>query len=135
MENLTFDEARRAVDAALALAQDKYAGRPLTVAVCDRGGVLLAFARMDGTKAFKAALTQRKAYTAAQFGIPTAKLLARLQNENLALSYFADDGFSPLPGGVPVLRGEAVIGAVAVGGISVAEDVEAAELIVATLSS
>lgn len=134
MENLTFEQAHRAVNTALALSQEKYAGRPLTVAVCDRSGVLLAYARMDGTKAFTATLTQRKAYTAAQFGIPTAKLLERLQRENLALSYFADDNFSPLPGGIPVLRGQAVIGAVAVGGISVAEDVEAAELIVSALS-
>ncbi|PWC17531.1 heme-binding protein [Brenneria roseae subsp. roseae] len=135
MENLTFEEAHRAVNHALELAENRYNGRPLTVAVCDRSGTLLAFARMDGTKAFTVTLTQRKAYTAAQFGIPTAALLARLQKEQLELSYFADDGFSPLPGGIPVIRGNTVIGAVAVGGISITEDVEAAESIVDSLSS
>ena len=134
MDNLSFDLAFKAVNYALDLSKNHFGGRPLTVAVCDKNGFLLAFAKMDGAKPLTIELTKRKAYTAAHFGIPTAKFLERLQKENLDVGYFADAQFSPMPGGVPVSSGNNVIGAVAVGGISVAEDVEAAEMIAAHIN-
>ncbi len=134
-DNMTFDMAFRAVNEALELSKTRYGGRPLTVAACDRHGFMLAFARMDGAKLLTIELTMRKAYTAAQFGIPTAKFLERLQNENLEAGYFADAKFSPMPGGVPVMHNGKVIGAVAIGGISVKEDIEAAELLAESLKS
>jgi len=134
MKIMTFDQAFKAVSTAVELSKTKYNNRPLTVAVCDKNGFLLAFARLDGAKLLTIELTKRKAYTAANFGIPTAKFLERLQNEKLEAGFFGDDKFSPMPGGIPVFKDDELIGAVAVGGLSVKEDVEAAELVAASIS-
>ena len=60
----------------------------------------------------------------------------RLQREHLELSWFGDEKFAAMPGGVPIFNEERkLIGALAIGGISAQEDVEAAELLVATLQT
>jgi len=135
MQNLNQRAAQSVVQHTLDLAQDKYAGRALSVAVCDKSGFLLAFARSDEAKLLTIELTQRKAYTAARTGVQTLAFLQRLQQENLNIAYFGDDRFSALPGGIPVYDGDKkLLGAVAVGGISAKEDQEAAEILVAALT-
>jgi uncharacterized protein GlcG (DUF336 family) len=49
-------------------------GAPVSVAVVDPSGELLAFRRMDGAPAFSARLAIAKARTAAAFGRPTADM-------------------------------------------------------------
>ena len=116
MMTLTLQQARRAVDCALDLADTRYAQRPLSVAVCDAHGELLSFARMDNAKLF----------TSSRLGCTTLAFLQRLQNESLDISYFADPRFTALPGGVPILHNGKCVGAVAVGGLSAQEDHDAA---------
>ena len=70
MKTLTLQQARQAVDYALHLAQDVYAQRPLSVAVSDANGDLLAFARMDGAKLLTIELTQRKPAPVAVWAAP-----------------------------------------------------------------
>lgn len=135
MTYLSCEVAHKAINKAFELSRTDYDGRPMTVAVCDKEGFLLAFARMDNVKLMTVELTQRKAYTAARMGQPTHAFLERLHNEKLEASYF-DPKFSPLPGGVPVFdREKRLLGAVAVGGISVREDQEAAEKLAAFLGA
>jgi glc operon protein GlcG len=135
MQNLNQRAAQFLVAQALNLMQEKYAGRALSVAVCDKSGFLLAFARSDEAKLLTIELTQRKAYTAARTGVQTQAFLQRLQQENLNIAYFSDDRFSALPGGIPVYDGDKrLLGAVAIGGISAKEDQEAAEILVAALT-
>lgn len=126
MTRLTLELARRAVDCALTLAETRYAGRPLSVAVCDASGDLISFARMDNAKLLTIELTQRKARTSSRLGCTTQAFLQRLQKEQLDISYFADARFTALPGGVPVLHDGKCLGAVAVGGLSAQEDHDAA---------
>jgi uncharacterized protein GlcG (DUF336 family) len=126
MMTLTLEQARRAVDCALDLADTRYAQRPLSVAVCDAHGELLSFARMDNAKLLTIELTQRKARTSSRLGCTTQAFLQRLQNESLDISYFADPRFTALPGGVPILHNGKCLGAVAVGGLSAQEDHDAA---------
>ena len=135
MQNLNQRAAQFVVGKALDLVQEKYAGRALSVAVCDRNGFLLAFARCDEAKLLTIELTQRKAYTAARTGVQTQAFLQRLQQENLNIAYFGDEQFSALPGGIPVFDADKrLLGAVAIGGISAKEDQEAAEILVAALT-
>ncbi|CNE75276.1 GlcG/HbpS family heme-binding protein [Yersinia frederiksenii] len=127
LTQLTLDTAQQAVSHALNLAKNDYNHRPLSVAVCDQQGFLLAFARMDGAKLLTIELTQRKAYTSCQLGATTDTFLQRLQNEQLDISYFGDARFTALPGGIPLLNAnKQCIGAIAVGGLSAKEDHEAA---------
>ncbi len=127
LTHLTSAIASSAVDQALTLAKTDYQNRPLSVAVCDPQGFLLAFARMDGAKLMTIELTQRKAYTSSRLGSATDAFLQRLQTERLDIGYFGDDRFTALPGGIPLFdAGKRCLGAVAVGGLSAAEDHEAA---------
>lgn len=127
LTKLTLANAQRAVNHALELSETVYQNRPLSVAVCDKQGFLLAFARMDAAKLLTIELTQRKAYTSSRMSCQTDAFLLRLQKEQLDIGYFGDDHFTALPGGIPLLdENKQCIGAVAVGGLSAKEDHEAA---------
>lgn len=135
MTNMTLELAQKAIDKALDLAKNELDGRPLSIAVCDKDGFLVAFAKMDGAKLLTIELTYRKAYTAARMGVPTDSFLARLQNDNLNIAYFGDPKFTAMPGGSPVYgEGKTIIGAVGVGGITVQLDKEIAERAAAAIS-
>src|SRR5258705_10887140 len=77
---LTLLGARVAVDAAIAHAQQL--GVPVCVAVADRGGDMLGFARMDGAPILSTAIAQDKAYTVAAFnGMPTHEWWPVIESE------------------------------------------------------
>jgi uncharacterized protein GlcG (DUF336 family) len=106
----------------IAVARDK--GRemglkPLSVAVLDAGGHLLAFAREDGASPGRFEIAQGKAYGAVMLGMPGSAQMARAESQ----SYFmaaVNGAFGgrviPVPGGVLVMQGDAVVGAVGVTG-------------------
>src|SRR5664280_2176617 len=73
--------------------------RPICVAVCDKYGFLLAFARMDGAPVRSIEISQGKAYTAARMGVNTDAFLERLHRENIPASYFCDARLTGMPGG------------------------------------
>jgi len=108
--------------------------RPVCVSVCDTDGLLIAFNRVLGGHVRSVHLSQAKAYTAARMGVDTEDFLARLQRENLSISYYCDPKMTALPGGV-VLKNAAgkVLGGIGVGGLKGDEDATvaraAAELI------
>jgi uncharacterized protein GlcG (DUF336 family) len=97
--------------------------RPICVAICDRHGFLLSFARMDGAPIRSIALAQGKAYTAARMGVSTEAFLERLHRENLQPGYFCDSMLTGLPGG-SVLKNSAgePIGAAGISGLTARED-------------
>ncbi|OZB18877.1 MAG: glcg protein [Rhodobacterales bacterium 34-62-10] len=106
----------------IAVARDK--GRemglkPLSVAVLDAGGHLLAFAREDGASPGRFEIARGKAYGCLMLGMPGSAILARAEQQPYfvaALNGAYDGKFIPVPGGVLVLQGEAIIGAVGVTG-------------------
>src|SRR5690606_21729835 len=69
---LTMDEARTVLDAALAKAVE--IGQPMNVAVVDAGAHLVAFARQDGAILASIDIATRKARTAALLKMTTAQL-------------------------------------------------------------
>ena len=134
MENLTQSAAQSVLAHALALGMEKYADKGLSVAVCDRNGFLLAFGRTDNARPLSIDLTLRKAYTASRMACTTLAFQQRLQKENLELAYFGDAKFAAMPGGAPVFNDrKQLLGAVAIGGISAQEDVEALDTLIAAL--
>ena len=106
----------------IAVARDK--GRemglkPLSVAVLDAGGHLLAFAREDGASPGRFEIARGKAYGCLMLGMPGSAILARAEQQPYfvaALNGAYDGKFIPVPGGVLVLQGDAIIGAVGVTG-------------------
>jgi len=134
LQNLNQKAAQSVIQHALALGAEKYSGKGLSVAVCDKNGFLLAFARTDNARPLSIELTLRKAYTASRMACTTLAFQQRLQKENLELAYFGDGKFAAMPGGSPVFNADKqLIGAVAIGGISAQEDVEAVDILIGAL--
>jgi len=112
---LTVDGARRLI--ATAEAKAKSDGTAGAIAVVDAGGQLLAFARLDGTFPAAADVATAKARTAALFRKPT-KFFEEVVNQGRTAmtTVAAVTGFTPLQGGVPVVAGGEVVGAIGVSG-------------------
>jgi len=117
---LTLEGARVALDAAVALARERGVGG--AVAVVDTGGHLVAFERLDGTFAAGAQVSLGKARTSALFKKPT-RVFEQIVNEGRT-TMLAIEGFTPLQGGVPLVVGEDVVGAIGVSGASSAQEDE-----------
>lgn len=125
MDNMTLELAKKLEDYAEDLVKKEYGSKPFSVAVCDKDGFLVLFHKLDGAKLLTIALTPNKAYTAVRMGVSTADFLARLQRDNLQISYFADPNFVAMPGGSPIYNeAKQIIGAVGIGGLK--EDGEVA---------
>lgn len=134
MENVTLALAKKIANYAEEIVAKEYGAKPFSVAVCDKDGFLVLFFKQDGAKLLTINLTPNKAYTAARMGVSTADFLARLQRENLNISYFADDKFVGMPGGVPIYNDQQnLIGAVGIGGLK--EDGEVAAKVAAAVNN
>jgi glc operon protein GlcG len=121
---LTLAEARRMIQAAVAKAQELQV--KLSVAVCDTGGNLIAFDRMDGTIVVSATVAQGKAAAAAGFGRPSGALAA---DSPVIQAVIAATGGRMLParGAVPVLKAGEVVGAIGASGATAEQDEQCAE--------
>jgi len=125
LENITLALAKKIGNYAEEIVAKEYGAKPFSVAVCDKDGFTVLFNKLDGAKLLTINLTPNKAYTAARMGVSTADFLLRLQRDNLNISYFADDKFVGMPGGMPIYNDQQqIIGAVGIGGLK--EDGEVA---------
>lgn len=124
---LTLAGAQRVLEAALAHART--IGVAVCVAVTDRSGVLLAFARMDGAPQMSATIAQDKAYTVAAFaGLPTHQWYDMIKDDPPVLAGIVKtDRLIVFGGGVPVTTGGVLAGAVGVSGGSSDQDRAIAE--------
>ena len=100
---LTLDDALRLLDAARAAASE--AGVPMSFAVMDPGGHLLALTRMDGALWITADVAQGKAWTSAAYGAPSDAQKAKMSsmpNFSTSITAMTHGRFTPQTGGVPV---------------------------------
>jgi glc operon protein GlcG len=104
---------------------------PSAIAVVDPAGDLLAFQRMDGVRPASADLAIEKARTAARLQRSTAEVE---DNINQGRTAFVTAGNPALRGGVPIRVNGAVVGAVAVAGLSKEIDAEIASTTATALS-
>jgi glc operon protein GlcG len=118
-----YQAADRAVAAAVQRARVE--GVAVCVAVADPGGNLVAFARMDGAPLLSAQIAQDKAYTVAAFnGVPTGEWYGMISGEPALLHGIVHTArLVVFGGGVPVLDGGRLVGAVGVSGGSAEQDV------------
>jgi glc operon protein GlcG len=112
---------------------------PVNIAVVDDGGHLIAFVRMDGARPASGYTAQTKAQAAATFRRPTGPVPSGANPDlllNFSLQSAAAVGggrFTSLKGGIPIVMGEQVIGAVGVGGGTGEQDAEIAQAGIAGL--
>lgn len=124
---LTLEGAQRILDGSLAHARS--IGVAVCVAVADRGGHLLTFARMDGAPVMSATIAEDKAYTVAAFaGLPTHQWYDMIKDDPPVLTGIVKtDRLIVFGGGVPVMADGKLAGAVGVSGGSAEQDRAVAE--------
>jgi uncharacterized protein GlcG (DUF336 family)/NAD-dependent dihydropyrimidine dehydrogenase PreA subunit len=110
------------VDKALAMVQaaQSYAARSglaISVAVVDNAGRPIAMGRMDEAIPRSIDLAYNKAYTAARFHVPSAELVQQARRPWMRSMMIQSKGrVLPAGGGIPVVEGIAVLGAIGVAG-------------------
>jgi glc operon protein GlcG len=119
---LSLEGARKALVASEAEARRN--SWPVSIAVVDAAGELLAFVRLDGAHPASVNVSRAKARTAARFRRPT-RAMDSLVTAGRGALLVADDAL-PLEGAVPILVGGVVVGAVGVSGATSAQDAQVA---------
>ncbi len=119
MDRLTLLIADRLVSAALLKAREM-GYKPMSVAVLDAGGHLVAFKREDRSSILRPQIAQAKAWGSLAMGIGGRSLAERaLINPSFvaALGNISAGQVAPVPGGVLILNGDGlVLGAIGVTG-------------------
>jgi uncharacterized protein GlcG (DUF336 family) len=129
---LTLAEANQVVHAAVTRAQEM--NIRISVAVCDAGGRLIAFNRMDGAIWASAYGSQGKAIASAAFGRASGELQERAGSPIIQGIAAAEGGHMiPSQGAVPIIRNGVVEGACGVGGGTAQQDEECARAGVAKI--
>lgn len=125
--SVSLDDARRVIAAGEDKARE--IGQPQNIAVVDAGGNLVAHARMDGAWMGSVDISINKAFTARAFDLPTKDLA---ENAQPGQQFFGIHGSNHgrvmiFAGGIPLQRGEEIVGAVGVSGGDGAQDQTVAE--------
>jgi glc operon protein GlcG len=108
--NLTLEGGMKVLNAAIAEASR--IGRPMCIAVVDLGGNLLAFGRMDGSKALSVISATNKARTAALSAEPTGGAHADVE---IQIALASQSHWTNLIGGLPIRVNGLVVGAIGAG--------------------
>lgn len=127
MAGVNLADARRVIAAAEKKAQE--IGQPMNIAVADEGGNLVAHVRMDGAWIGSIDISMKKAYTSRAFDIATRDLATHSQSGGQFFGIHASNNGKIMifAGGIPLKRGDQVVGGVGVSGGSGKQDQTVAE--------
>lgn len=125
--SILLEEAQAVVQAAMEKAGE--IGQPMNVAVVDNGRDLKAFARMEDAWLGSIDISINKAFTAASFQMATQDLADMTQPGQplYGLESTNNGRVVNFAGGVLLMRGEEIAGAIGVSGGTVEQDQEVAE--------
>jgi uncharacterized protein GlcG (DUF336 family) len=124
---ITLADARRIIAAAEVRAEE--IGQPSNIAVVDEGGNLIAHVRMDKAWIGSIDISIKKAWTARAFDIETKALAELSQSGDQFFGIHAsnDGKVMIFAGGIPLKRGDRVVGAIGVSGGMGKQDQSVAE--------
>jgi uncharacterized protein GlcG (DUF336 family) len=124
---IKLEDARRIIAAAEKKAAE--IGQPMNIAVADAGGNLVAHVRMDGAWLGSIDISIKKAWTARAFDIATKDLAEHSQSGEQFFGIHASNNGKVMvfAGGIPLKKGETIVGAVGVSGGSGEQDHAVAE--------
>lgn len=115
---ISLDRAEAAI--AAAVAESKRRDWKLNVAVVDTGGNLVAFQRMDGSQVASIQISQHKAHASAIFRRETKVFESGIQS---GFNYLITlDGVIASRGGIPLIEGGKIIGAIGCSGGTGSQD-------------
>lgn len=123
--SLTLEEANRILEGALAKAREL--NIRISAAICDAGGRLVAFQRMDNAIWASAYASQGKAVASAAFGRPSGEMAERADQPTPRGIATAEGNHMIMgQGAVPIIRNGVVEGACGVSGGTAQEDEDCA---------
>ena len=102
-------------------------GWPLVIAIVDSGGNLVMLHRADHTQYGSIEIAQLKAATAVNFKRPTKAFEDLVKTGGVHMRLLAMPNMLPLEGGIPLLRGGKIVGAIGVSGMQSGQDAQVAE--------
>lgn len=132
---ITSNQALKAVEAAEAKAKEL--GVAITTVVVDSHGTVILTKRMDKALVISPEFAYRKAYTSAVLKFPTSALAEYSQpgKPYYGIASMSTGKLNIIAGGLPIMDGDKVIGAVGVGGSNdVKQDEQCAQAAVKALS-
>lgn len=117
--------------AAAAEAEARKNNWNVVIAILDEGGHLVYLQRMDGAQIASVEIALKKAESAVRFKRPTKAFEDQLVGGRTAILKLP--GAMPFEGGLPILAGEQVIGAIGVSGVTSQQDGQIAKAGLAAL--
>ena len=121
-QEIGVDQAKKI--AAGAVAESKKNGWRMAIAIVDNHGFLVYYERMDDTQTASVGVALDKAKAAAMFRRPTKAFEDGIAKGRVAL--LGLNGATPIEGGLPIMVGGKVIGAIGVSGANSDQDAQAA---------
>ncbi len=112
--SVTTETAKKA--AAAALAEARRNNWTMAAAVVDTAGDLVYFEKVDGTQAASTLIAQDKARSAVRFKRATKDLQDALAAGGAGMRMLALQGAVPVEGGIPLVMGGKIVGAIGVSG-------------------
>lgn len=129
--SITADMAKKV--AAPAIAEARKNQWTMAVAIVDTAGDLVYFEKMDDTQVGSVEVSQAKARSAARFKRPTKAFQDALAAGGEGLRILALDAAVPVEGGLPLVVGGKIVGAIGVSGGTSQQDGVVAQAGVAVL--
>lgn len=132
---MDYNLASKAVEEAIKKAEEL--GIAVSVAVVDQYGDLVAFGRMKGAIKISPKFAVAKAYTAGTIGMGTQDMAGYVAEGKpyFGLNTLFGGELTTIAGGVPIKRGEELIGGIGVGGSSdVSQDLDCAQAALSVFS-
>jgi glc operon protein GlcG len=128
---ITLDMAKKA--AAPALAEARKNQWTMAVAIVDTAGDLVYFEKMDDTQVGSVEVSQAKARSAARFKRPTKAFQDALAAGGEGFRILSLNGAVPVEGGLPLIVGGKIVGAIGLSGGTSQQDGQCAAAGVAAL--
>jgi len=116
--SLTLADAQRISDAAQARAQQD--NWNVVIVIMDDGGNIVSLRRMDGTQLGSVDVAIAKAQTAVYFKRPTKAFQDMINDGNSALLGLPN--VVAVEGGLPIRRGDRIVGSIGISGVTSAQD-------------
>jgi glc operon protein GlcG len=114
------EAARKVLAAAQAEAQKN--NWKVAIAIVDSGGHLVSFERMDTTQYGSVDVAIEKARTSSGFRRPSKAFQDMVASGGEGLRLLTLTGAMPIEGGVPIIVGGRIVGAIGVSGVTSAQD-------------
>jgi glc operon protein GlcG len=124
-ESITVEQARKAADAAMAEAKKN--NWLLAISVVNTSGDLVFYQKMDNTQLGSVGISQKKARTAAIYKRPTKAFEERVAAGGAGLVLLTLGEVVASEGGIPIVIGGKIVGAIGCSGATSAQDGQACQ--------